>query len=123
MALRMPEETMRKLFFRSPWVGLSIAVMILSSSVVGHARVSASEPNGTIHACLQARSGDLRLVRSPAECRPDERAITRSAARPGQAGSIATRVRDQGPLTLIPLETIEVPLSGATWTQGANEFQ
>ena len=114
---------MRKLFFRSLWLGASIAGMILSSSVEGHGRVRAFEPDGIIHACYQARSGDLRLVGSPADCRPDERAIFWNAARPGQASSIAARLRDQGPMTLIPLETIEVPLSGATWSQGANEFQ
>jgi hypothetical protein len=95
--------------------------MILSSSLVGHARVRASDSEA-IQGCYQARTGDLRVVQAPSDCRPDEVALSWNSAGTGP-GSIAARVRDQGPFPLIPLQTTEVPLTGDAWSQGANEFQ
>jgi hypothetical protein len=90
---------MRKLLLHSRGVASTIAAVALLSVLSGHAVVGAAGPDGVIQACYQTNTGALR------------------------PSSIAARIRDQGPVALNPGETVEVPVTGATWTQGPNEFQ
>ena len=114
---------MRKPPLTRAWLSPAIATrfVLVAALTPGFAR---ADPVGTIHACYKSNSGDLRLVQGEADCHPNEVAISWNAVGPsGAPGSIAARIRDEGPITLTPHETSVIPLSGETWMQRADEFQ
>ena len=82
--------------------------------------VRAQQPVGTIHACYHLRSGNLRIVDADTDCGPQERPLSWNTPGPG---SVAARIRDEGPVTLGAGETLEIPLTGNVWTQVPDEFQ
>ena len=98
-----------------------IALVALVVAVAGVAYATIPDSTGTIHACYQKRSGDLRVVRSADDCRSSERALSWNQQGPAGAAVVA-RMRG-GPFTFTDFSTREIPLSGATWTQQAGEYQ
>jgi hypothetical protein len=115
---------MRMLLRRPRTTAIAVPAVLLLLTVGPPALVRAQEPDEAIHACYHLRSGDLRIVESEADCRPPERPLSWNVPGPGgPSGSVAARIRDQGPVSLGLRETLELPLTGNTWTQAAGEFQ
>jgi hypothetical protein len=101
----------------TPAMGIALAALVVALGGVAFATIPDS--NGTVHACYQKRSGDLRVVESSDECRPSrERAVDLSAGGAGAGSGIVARVRSTGPVP-VNANIVPIPLAGNTWTQGA----
>jgi hypothetical protein len=115
---------MRTLVLRQRGTAVSVLAVLLLFATGPTTLVRAQEPVETIHACYHQRSGNLRIVETDADCRPQETPISWNVTGPeGPSGSVAARIRDQGPVSLGLREILDLPLTGNTWTQAAGEFQ
>jgi hypothetical protein len=103
----------------SPATVIALAALVVAAAGVAYAAIPDS--TGTIHACYQKRSGDLRVVESADDCRSRERALAWNQQ--GPAGAAVVARMKGGPFTFTDLSTQEIPLEGASWTQQAGEYQ
>jgi hypothetical protein len=103
----------------SPAAAIAIAALIVALG--GAAFAAIPDSGGTVHACYQKATGNLRVVDSASDCRTSENPLDLSAA--GQSvggGGIVARVRSAGPVA-VNANTVPIPLDHNVWTQGPAE--
>ena len=112
---------------RRPSPGTAFGFAALVIALGGAAFAAIPDSSGTIHGCYLKSNGSLRVVESAGDCRSSERAVSWSAG--SQPGSgIVARAASTGPVAsssspdfLDPDDGTPIPLTGATWTQHADE--
>src|SRR2546430_563557 len=106
------------------------AALFVALGGTGYAAVSAIPgPDGRIHGCYQVKGGALRVVGAGASCPSGERSLAwNQRGIPGKNGlngaAVVARVRLSGaPVqsAQFPAAAVDVPLTGASWTQGATD--
>jgi hypothetical protein len=98
-----------------------IALSALVVALGGVAFATIPDSDGTVHACYQKRTGDLRVVESSQDCRSSrERPIDLGSPGAGASGGIVARIRSTGPVN-VTANTVPIPLEGNTWTQGPSD--
>jgi hypothetical protein len=109
----------------APGTLLGFAALIVALGGVAYATIPDS--NGTIHGCYQKRTGSLRVVESPGDCKANERPLDwQSGSQPSTiVVQRATSTQSVTSRSLVPFDVknagAEIPLTGNTWTQAANE--
>jgi hypothetical protein len=117
---------MKRLRSHLPSPATAIAMTALVVAIGGAAFAAIPDSSGTIHACY-GRDGQLRVVESAAACRRAETAIQWSQGGGGPTNAIVARARSTAAVQSVFLPPFEsegspaIPLTGATWTQSANE--
>jgi hypothetical protein len=102
----------------TPATAIALAALVVA---LGGAAFAAIPDGGTVHACYHKSNGSLRAVDSSAECRSSENALDLDAAGgEGGGAEIVARARSTGPVP-VNANTVQIPLAGNTWTQGATE--
>jgi hypothetical protein len=103
----------------SPAMIVALAGVIIGLGGVAFATIPDS--TGTIHGCANKQSGNLRVVESASDCRPNEQTVSWNQG--GAPGRVVTRINSERPVTVHGNEAVQIPLSGNTWRQEAGEFQ
>jgi len=71
----------------SPAIAIALAALVVALG--GAAFVAIPDSNGTIHACYQKHTGNLRVVTSPSECRSGEHPLAWGSS--GAGGSLGAK--------------------------------
>jgi hypothetical protein len=98
-----------------------LALACLSATSAGAAGFT--DRQGALHACVDKKTGALRLVHPGKRCRRGEKSVTfNQKGQPGLNGtSITARPRSSGPLTLSNTPQDD-PLTARHWSQQADEL-
>ena len=105
-----------------PSPAMAVALAALVVAVGGVAFATIPDSTGTFHGCVGKASGQLRVVESSGDCRPNERAVAWNQQGPPGSGIVARMTSGVVNVAQEPVLQ-EIPLSGNTWKQGADEFQ
>lgn len=74
---------MRRIPKHRPTPATAIAIAALVVALGGAAFAAIPDSDGTVHACYQKNTGDLRVVESGESCRNSERSLTLAGSVPG----------------------------------------
>src|SRR5688500_4424536 len=111
---------------RRPSPGTAFGFAALVIALGGAAFAAIPDSSGTIHGCYLKSNGSLRLVDAAGACKPSERPVSWSAGSQPGSGVVA-RAASTGPVVSASSRVLDlddgtpVPLSGASWTQRADE--